>query len=271
MFNSKFQQYFSLLAIATLIQSTALLAFLSDISAQGNFEPPRDAPAPKTTKGGTGRGLFEPPKGEPAPKQTIGGGRRNSDGQCQKDRTIQPSERIARESLEQKLIPLIPTNKLGLTVSPTPTFFAYVPKTSAIAVEFTIENPQGKGIAQKRVKLTNSPSIVYVQFEKTSLEVGKDYKWLVSVVCESGDPEDTYSEGIIRRIQPNPALTKQLDKASAIDKVYLYGKFGIWHEAMANLAQLRLAQPNNTELKTIWIDLLKSSNLESLANAPLKK
>ena len=248
MFSKYSYRYFSFLAIATFCQTSSFPAFFSGASAQ----------------------TFEPPINNPAPTSTIGGGRRGSDGQCLKDRATQPRKDKNKRFVEQQLIPLLPPNKFGLTISANPTFFAYVPKTSAIAVEFTLENQQGKGIDRQRISLTNTPSIVSMQFEKTPLEVGKEYKWLISVVCETGDPEDAFSEGIIRRIQPETALLKQLEKASGIERVYIYAKFGIWHEAIADLANLRLSQPNNTDFKVSWQTLLKSSSLEPIADISLK-
>lgn len=249
MLSKYFYQHFAIFAIATLWEITTLSVFSSDARAQ----------------------TFEPPTGNPTPKTSIGGGRRSNDGQCLKNRDIKPREDKTKKSLEQELTPLLPPNKFGLTVSSNPTFFAYIPKTSAIAVEFTLENAQGKGIDRKTVTLTNTPSIVNVQFEKTPLEVGKEYKWLISVICETGDPEDTFAEGIIRRIKPESVLLSKLEKATAIERVSLYAKFGIWHDAIAGLANLRLSQPNSPELKTSWLTLLKSTNLEAIANTPLTK
>ncbi|GBO53087.1 membrane proteins related to metalloendopeptidases [Pseudanabaena sp. lw0831] len=249
MFSKYFHRYFVLLAIAILWEITTFSIF----SASANVQ------------------IFEPPTSNPAPKTTIGGGRRSNDGQCLKNRDVQTREDKTKKSLEQQLTPILPPNKFGLTVSSNPTFFAYIPKTSAIAVEFTLENQQGKGIARKTVTLTSTPSIVNVQFEKTPLEVGKDYKWLISVICETGDPEDTFSEGIIRRIKPESTLLSKLEKANAIERVSLYAKFGIWHEAISSLASLLLAQPNSPELKTSWLTLLKSTSLEFIANMPLTK
>jgi hypothetical protein len=213
---------------------------------------------------------FEPPVNTPAPTTTIGGGRRGNDGQCLIDRDLQGDIKEKKNPIEQEITLLLPPNKFGLTISSHPQFFVYIPKTNAIAVEFTLENHQGKGIASKRLALTNTPSIVTVQFDQNPLEIGKDYKWLVSVVCETGDPEDLFSEGIIRRIKPEQNTLAKLGKATAIDKVYLYAKLGIWYEAIAELAALRLSQPNNTVLKTNWLNLLKSASLEHFAHIPLK-
>ncbi len=247
MFSKYFYRYFILLAIAIFWEITTLSVVSSDARAQ----------------------TFEPPTSNPTPKTSIGGGRRSNDGQCLKNRDIQTRNDKTKKSLEQELTPLLPPNKFGLTVSSNPILFAYIPKTTAIAVEFTLENAQGKGLDRKTVTLTNTPSIVNVQFEKTPLEVGQDYKWLISVICETGDPEDTFSEGIIRRIKPESALLSKLVKATAIERVSLYAKFGIWHEAIAGLANLRLSQPNSPELKTSWLTLLKSTSLDSIANIPL--
>jgi hypothetical protein len=251
----KYSHHFAIFIIATVCEISTSLIFLADARAQ----------------------TFEPPTVDPTPIITIGGGRRTGDGQCLKDRHMQTSnvkadvDFKAKKSLEQQLILLLPPNKFGLTIASNPQFFAYVPKTSAIAVEFVLENQQGKGIAHKRLELTNTPSIVNVQFEKRPLEVGKDYKWLVSIVCENGDPEDAFVEGIIRRIKPEAALVSKLEKASAIEKVNLFAKFGIWQDAIANLADLRLSQPNSADLKNSWLTLLKSASLTPLANISLKQ
>ncbi|WP_055074847.1 DUF928 domain-containing protein [Pseudanabaena sp. 'Roaring Creek'] len=246
-----FYSYLVFLAIATLWKVTTFSNFVADANAQ----------------------TFEPPVNNPAPTTTIGGGRRGSDGQCLKDLKdldLHQKDFKANSSVEYQITPLLPPNQFGLTISSNPRFFAYIPKTNAIAVEFTLENPQGKGLARKRIDLTTTPSVVNVQFDGLSLEIGKDYKWLVSLVCETGDPEDHFAEGIIRRIQPESSMLAKLEKATAIDRVYIYAKFGIWYEAIANLANLRLSQPNNAELRSNWLNLLTSSNLAPLANSPLK-
>jgi hypothetical protein len=99
--------------------------------------------------------------------------------------------------------------------------------------------------------------------------MGKDYKWLVSVVCESGSPEDSYVVGSVRRIQPDSSLS-QIDRAQPLDKFALYAKSGVWFDAVANLATLRKAQPNDPKVASAWENLLKGAGLGAIANAPLK-
>jgi hypothetical protein len=76
-------------------------------------------------------------------------------------------------------------------------------------------------------------------------------------------------EALIRRIQPDSALT-QLAQAKPLDRVALYAKSGSWYDALANLAELRKAQPNDAEVASAWKELMQAAGLDAIANAPLK-
>jgi hypothetical protein len=215
---------------------------------------------------------FEPRKDQPAPTVTVGGGRRNR-GTCSTQET-KASEQSTTEakSLDQLLTPLLrsPVTDPQLTVSAHPTFLVYVPQTSAKGLELTLEQ-DGKGIYQTTVNLTGTPGIVGISLPATApeLEIGKDYKWLVSVVCESGAPEDSFVAGSVRRIQPDSTLS-QIDRAKPLEQVALYAKSGVWFDAVANLAALRKAQPNDPQVASAWKELLQGAGLDAIANAPLK-
>lgn len=212
---------------------------------------------------------FEPPPGEPAPTMTIGGGRRN-DGQCPQERKNQGQSSV--KSADQLLTLLLPSNKLGFTIVERPTFMVYVPKTSAKAAEFTLEDGDGKPIYQATQDLTGTPSVIAfsVPINQPALEIGKDYKWVVSMVCQPRGPEDPFAEGLVRRIKPNSALTSQLDKAAPLERVNLYAKNGAWYEALTSLAKLRNSQPNDPKLVSAWGELLQSAGLDAIATAPVK-
>ena len=49
----------------------------------------------------------------------------------------------------------------------------------------------------------------------------------------------------------------------------VYSESGYWFEALENLAELKLSQPNNSEINTAWKDLLVSVGLGHIAQAPL--
>jgi Domain of Unknown Function (DUF928) len=209
---------------------------------------------------------FEPPKGLPAPVVTAGGGRRGG-GKCGVSHS---SDSVT--TVDNKLTPLLPSGKLGITTSPNPTFMVYVPQSSAKAIEFTLENQKGDGIYQTTVNLQSTPAVVSVPLPKDEgqLEVGKDYKWIVSLQCQPSSTGDPFESGLVRRIQLDISLTKKLNAAKPLDKIELYGKSGVWFEAVGNLAALRRDQPKNPQLHQAWKDLLESVGLDSIANAPLQ-
>lgn len=211
--------------------------------------------------------ILQPRRDQPAPKITIPGGRRD-DGKCPQDR--QPGNQAVAKTEVPGLTPIVfqPPTIPSLTFSDRPTLLVYVPATSARELEVTLEDERGVGVDQMRIAVTTAPGIVRVPLgEKVALEPGKDYRWIVAVVCESGDPKDTFSAGIVRRIQPNSPLLNTLQTVSPLERVTAYTEAGIWYEAIATLADLRRSQPKNPDVQAAWEELLQSAGLGSIAAA----
>lgn len=275
MVRTKRAKYFVAFVAPVLLEVVTILGFLTTAQAQAQAQAkiPNHIVGDNKLKGAT----FEPRKDQPAPTLTVGGGRRN-DAKCPQDR--QASEQLTQTNpLNQHLTPLLPSpfTNLQLTVSEHPTFLVYVPQTTAKAVEFTLvtkdKDNSEKGIYQTTLALTSTPGIVSISLPATApvLEIGKDYKWVVVMACQGGNPtpEDPLAEGLVRRIQPDSSLS-QLDKAKPLNRVALYAKSGNWYDAVANLAALRKDQPNDPEVASAWKDLLQGAGLGAIANAPLK-
>ena len=226
---------------------------------------------PEPAQAGKRKVVLQPRRGQAAPKVTIPGGRRD-DGKCLEDRDFGETAKAQRSSAEL-LTPLVmqPATTVSLTATDHPTLLVYVPATSAKSLEVTLEDANKRGIDRLRVNLPKTPGIVRVPLSSfPALAVGQDYLWIASVVCESGDPKDNFSSGIIRRVQVDSALTSKLKKASPLDRAALYGQAGIWYDAASTLDELRRAQPNNKELQETWQDFLKSAGLGALATVSVK-
>lgn len=252
---------------ATLLVPVILVSnLLSEVQAQ---PPAKQLLARRLT--------FEPPKNQPAPKATTGGGRRD-DGRCPLDRVAfsQSAEKPTTRTPDQVLTPLAPTTNVGLTIAAHPTFLVYVPKTTAKSIEFSLEEldpeEEERGVYQTTVNLTGSPGVIGITLPTSvpPLEIGRDYRWVVSMVCQPADPKDPFAEGLVRRFQPDNLLVRQLNGAKPIDQVALYAQSGIWYEAASNLIALRRSQPNNSELASAWKDLLESVGFGAIAAAPVK-
>ena len=266
MVRTKLPRYLVALSAPVLLAIVSIPSFLATVQAQ--TKTPMQTTGVRRLKQVT----FEPRKDQPAPTVTVGGGRRN-DGKCSQEGQASGQSTTEAKSLDQLLTLLLrsPVTDPQLTVSAHPTFLVYLPQTSAKAMELKLEDSDGKEIYHTTLNLSGTPGIVSIQLPTNApeLEIGKDYKWLVSMVCGSGGPEDSFVDGSVRRIQADSTLS-QIAQAKPLDKVALYAKNGVWFDAVANLAALRKAQPNDPQVASAWKELLQGAGLDAIANALLK-
>jgi Domain of Unknown Function (DUF928) len=186
----------------------------------------------------------------------------------------------------QTLMALVPAYeaKVGLTqvwalaYAERPNLLFFVPyQNTAIAnMEFVLQKQiNKKSQTIYRTSLTpTSPGIINVSLPETlaPLEPETMYRWFlkVRVKCNSeGTSQLDYVEGWIQRAKNDPSLTELIKQAKPQQKPTIYAEKGIWYDAIATLAQLRLANPNDTTLLANWTSLLNSVGLKSLANQPL--
>jgi hypothetical protein len=206
---------------------------------------------------------FTPPNppGDPTPTNTVGGGTR-SGGACPQDSA----------PLAPSVTPLMPATRRGLTVAKHPTFFVYVPQTSAQKALFVLKDDKEDYYYQKIVSIPRTAGIVSFKLpsDAPAIEIGKSYQWFFIMICgERIRPDSPTVEGRIERIEPNPSLSRQLNTLLPLERAALYGKDGIWYDTLTTLAKLRRSQPNNVTLAANWQDLLTSVGLEAIATKPL--
>ncbi|MEG3971023.1 DUF928 domain-containing protein [Microcoleus sp. T2B6] len=169
---------------------------------------------------------------------------------------------------------LIPENKIGRTVSEYPLFFFYLPQTEAQEAEFVLKDENGKPIYQTTLKTNNSSGVIGVSLPANKnvspLQVGKDYRWSVALICDAQDRSaDMLGEGIVRRVELSADILRQLDRADARQKTFIYAQNGIWQDALSTLAAARRANPNDAELAADWESLLDSVKLGQIAKEPI--
>ena len=258
----------------TSVGSIVLIATLnaSQFAVMGQQTPPLQPGKPGTEPGGA---RFNAPPGTPG---TEAGG----------PRFIQPTEDIddrpagtvrslrggCASSSQLSLTALVPQNKIGRTVSDYPTFFFYLPQTKAELAELILEDESGNQIYQQDLTIKNLSGVIGVSIPANTnlppLEVGKNYTWKFTVVC---DPEDRSSDqlesGVVRRVELSADILRQLDQADPRQKTVIYAENGIWQDALSTLAAARRDQPNDTALKADWESLLDSVTLGKIAKEPI--
>jgi hypothetical protein len=216
---------------------------------------------------------FEPPKNQKAPKRTTGGGRRSNPRICQTNpNPFQVSATTAPPPLEQSLIGLMSNISLVNTIADRPSILVYVPKNPAKTAEFVIEDDTLKRLVTITLDISKAPGIYQLTPAPTDppLEVGKSYQWAFTIICNNS-LKDPIIYGKIRRIQPDPALVKQLENSSLADRIVLYQNADLWYDALTAWANLQRTQSNIPGTQPPGQELLKSIGLEALKTVPLKK
>jgi hypothetical protein len=250
---------------------------------------PTDRGAPDDTLGAGTHAFTAPPnRGAPAPGQRKGAGSRGSCPEVAKPLTALVP--IIQETANggNSPTPEITTSDsvLGLTVAEHPTFWFYVPYSlnsppSVLSVEFVLQDENSKEV-YKTVLTTaeNSPGVFSFELPSTApaLEVGRRYYWNLTISCDNPLSQENswdygkkpYVDGWVERVELNPSLKTQLEQATPLQRVALYAKAGIWHEAVTSLGKLRRENPKNAALMDDWNELLKSVDLDAIAQDPIQ-
>jgi Domain of Unknown Function (DUF928) len=176
--------------------------------------------------------------------------------------------------------PLIPEINVGLTVSDSPTLFAYVSQALR-QVDFSLiaekKTQEADEVIYETAFKVDKPGIIAVTIpagNKPLIEVGNRYQWSLSVACNSGDntgdrSNDYSVKGYVERIEAQPTLKNDLVNPDPMTRAIAYAKNGIWYETVATLAEIRRKAPGDAKLTAEWRNLLQSQKLDSIVDKPL--
>ena len=277
MFTKKFPFYLSIfLVLSTFQVAVGSPAKKDDLSVnqsrqinrnlhnKSDFpEPPVGRPNSGNAGGGTrltDDGPDPGSEGRPTGRNAGGGTR----GGCPQD---------ANESPDLTL--LIPANQQGLTVAEYPTFFAFVPQNKTRIGEFILyDKTDKKLIYRTTLQLSDTPGIVSVKLpgNQPPLKIGNNYEWRFSLHCKATDDrsEDLIKIGRIKRVELSAAIGKIQSNTNPLEKARIYQENNIWYDALQTLAELNSTTASNSNIVTIWQQLLKSEpNLKEIAAYPL--
>lgn len=157
----------------------------------------------------------------------------------------------------------------GLTTSPRPTFWFYVP-ANFNTLEFVLQDGTGTTIYQADVPLTGQPGIIPVVLPKTApeLQSSQSYQWYFLASCHQGTPQ--FVQGWIQRISPDRTLMTHLTGATLPQQAVIYANSGIWYDALTLTLQRYQANPDDPEVAQQWQQLLRDADLEDLYAMPLQ-
>ncbi|PZV06006.1 MAG: hypothetical protein DCF32_10460 [Leptolyngbya sp.] len=173
----------------------------------------------------------------------------------------------------QPQVAIIPMSNLGTTSQAQPTLLFYIPAiNSERTLEFVLRDENDQEIYDKTVPATDESGIIRLDIfgeEAPSLEIGKNYHWYFSVICNPSDrSQDISSHGWIRRAETGAAVAIS-STTDPLDAARSYAEAGLWLDALAQLDSLRRTQPASLEVARLWEEwlLLPTLDLASITQA----
>ena len=185
--------------------------------------------------------------------------------------------------LHHELMPVVPpfddqqgsAAPVDLTVSAHPMILVRVPNLPETTAYFGLQNEDGtEELYLTEFELIDEQAgIVGLQVPSTAppLETGQKYMWQFALrsSCSEGVGEvQLVTNGWLERIEPTDTLAS-VEQVPLHDRPNLYAEAGIWQEMVSSLAELRLQNPDDSELAETWASLMESVGLENLANEPI--
>lgn len=160
---------------------------------------------------------------------------------------------------------LIPYQSIQ-TASSQPTFFVYIPKTSAQALEFSLNDEKGNTIDSQEISLAeNTPGIIKIDFSPNQeLKNGQLYTWKINLNCGRYNPNGIIrEEGNITKSELSQMTESELSEtADILAKAEIYANQSVWLDTLSYAISLKESNPNK------WNQLLQSVGLEKYSNEP---
>lgn len=183
-----------------------------------------------------------PPKGAPGQRTDAG-------------------SRSGCSALNGRLVALVPSTNIGLTIAQRPTFWFYIPLKSASDVygKFQLLDEEENAVYTTNVA-TNTAEITSIDLPQNfSLDVGKQYRWVLSFTCGSSTQASALVHGYVERVAVDEQVQQRLNTATTPrERIAIYGENGLWFDMLTALITEIRNQPQDVQLKQDWQDLLKS-------------
>ncbi len=164
------------------------------------------------------------------------------------------------------LTALVPASNWGTTTKKHPIFWFYVPSysNSATEIEFVFQDEDRNHLWKKKLSTQKTSAYVNVSLPQAQpeLEIGKWYRWYLKIYC---DPEKIYPPkvvyGWVKRVSMDYALESELNNSQQ-QPYEIYGKAGVWFDAINSLFQSQYSNPNSLYFEQSWQQLIKAKGVK---------
>lgn len=201
-----------------------------------------------------------PPSSFAKTKETY----RPPDGKVRRQARKAGGSRGCNLPLNDTVTLLVPQDHTATTVSDRPIFFWYLSQQLSSPLRFTLLEPGKKPIFTK--ELSPEPGIVALKLPQNSdpLEVGKTYRWTVTIVCNPRKPsKNLFAQAWIERV-PSPTSKTFAENTANTSCSVEYGQAGIWYDALSCNYTRLIENEADFSSPQFW-SLLEEIELQNLA------
>lgn len=193
-----------------------------------------------------------PPPSTPPPNRTRSGGSLGDEATCHAgDRSVRA---------------LIPIENPVLTTAEHPTFLVYVPYGSD-QVEYgefsvLVGLNEMQRLYQTRFTLPAQPGIVSIRLPDApeyALQENEYYHWYFKLACAGSSTTNIQVDGWVQRVALTPDRQSQIESAAPV----------VWYDALAKVAEQRMADPQSPALLSQWQNLLTTIDAAELVEEPI--
>ena len=170
--------------------------------------------------------------------------------------TRSPGNSGSCKQTDKPLTALVPEKgNQGLTTTEHPVFWFYIPYApdDIHSIEFSVHDREEKTtLYRTSIQLTKTSGVIGIPLPPSpehSLKLNESYHWRLMVNCAHNESSENFLEldGWVTRVQPSSNLQGI-----------------IWYDELTNRAKRYLSNPQNSEVKKAWAELLKAAELEGV-------
>ncbi|MDJ0582970.1 DUF928 domain-containing protein [Crocosphaera sp.] len=188
-----------------------------------------------------------------APERSGGGGTRSDSQTC-----------LTNEDNEPPLVALMPNREnMAKTATNTPTFYGYIPSTSATEGELVLVDKNNQEVYFTEFSLPSTPGIIKLEIPESANLTPGNYTWSLMIICDSRyRNRDKYIEGSFEYITPTQTIENQMKDKPSLEKAQVYANASLWFETLDTVVKIKQTNPQELE------ELLTSVGLETLVEVP---
>ena len=154
---------------------------------------------------------------------------------------------------------------VGNTIQSQPKLYWYISGPANMTLEVAINDPNAiEPIFEQTLKSPAKESVQSLALADYGvvLQPNIEYEWFVALVPDPNQrSNDVLSGGVIKRIDPEPALAAQLKQAPKDQAAQLFAANGLWYDSVEALSEQIDAQPGNSALRHQRATLLEQVGL----------